>query len=146
MWHILDSIADKKVLQSIYHEIIKCHHQDLFIVIFIVQGTSWVRYIDTFLLIICGGIPWQPYYQRALAVKTTKQAQVLSLFSTIGCFLFMIPPVLIGGIAKSTNITQYGNFNITENPSIILPVSLASLVPYWVSIFGLSAIRYVYVY
>ena len=33
---------------------------------------SWMEYIDTFLLITCGGIPWQPYYQRALAVKSTK--------------------------------------------------------------------------
>ena len=30
---------------------------------FSVQGKSWVTYIDTLILIICGGIPWQPYYQ-----------------------------------------------------------------------------------
>ena len=108
---------------------------------FSVQGKSWVTYIDTLILIICGGIPWQPYYQRALAVKTTKQAQILSILSTIGCFLFMIPPVIIGGIAKASNLTEYGAFNVTENPSLILPVSLATLTPYWVSIFGLSAIR-----
>jgi len=105
-----------------------------------VQGKNWFLYIDTILLIICGGIPWQPYYQRALAVRTIKQAQILSIFATIGCFLFMIPPVLIGGIAKATNLTDYGSYNVSDNPSIVLPVSLAALVPYWVSIFGLSAI------
>ena len=113
----------------------------LFMFLFTVQGKNWFLYIDTILLIICGGIPWQPYYQRALAVRTTKQAQILSIFATIGCFLFMIPPVLIGGIAKATNLTDYGSYNVSDNPSIVLPVSLAALVPYWVSIFGLSAIR-----
>ena len=106
-----------------------------------IQGKSWMTYIDTFLLILCGGIPWQPYYQRALAVKTTKQAQILSIFSTIGCFLFMIPPVIIGGIGKAANLTEYHSYNVTEKPSLVLPVTLISLVPYWISIFGLSAIR-----
>ena len=113
----------------------------IFMFLLTVQGKNWFLYIDTILLIICGGIPWQPYYQRALAVRTTKQAQILSIFATIGCFLFMIPPVLIGGIAKATNLTDYGSYNVSDNPSIVLPVSLAALVPYWVSIFGLSAIR-----
>ncbi len=28
-----------------------------------VTADNWVTYVDTFLLIVCGGIPWQPYYQ-----------------------------------------------------------------------------------
>jgi high affinity choline transporter 7 len=28
-----------------------------------VTSTTWVAYVDTFLMILCGGIPWQPYYQ-----------------------------------------------------------------------------------
>lgn len=105
-------------------------------------GSQWMEWLDTFILIVCGGIPWQPYYQRALAMKTTSRAQILSVFSTLGCFLFMIPPVIIGGMAKSClNLTQSSGFNVTENPSIILPVSLVTFTPYWISIFGLAAIR-----
>ena len=54
-----------------------------------VEGDYWKNYIDTFLMMLCGGIPWQPYYQRALAVKTTKNAQILSVIATLGCFLFI---------------------------------------------------------
>ncbi len=108
-----------------------------------IEGKSWVEYIDTFLLIICGGIPWQPYYQRALAMKSTKQAKILSVLSTLGCLQFMIPPVLIGAMAKSTllNVSLNSTEVLTDNPALVLPVSLATLAPYWISILGLSAIR-----
>ena len=102
---------------------------------------SWRNYIDTFLMMICGGIPWQPYYQRALAVKTTRNAQILSVFATLGCFLFMIPPILIGVAIKSTENETLAPYNVTENPSLILPVSLVALTPYWISMLGLSAVR-----
>jgi high affinity choline transporter 7 len=102
---------------------------------------SWIKYLDDFALIICGGIPWQPYYQRALAVKTTKNAQILSVVATLGCFVFMIPPILVGGIAKATNWTDFTTVNITADPSLALPAALAFLPPYWVSIFGLAAVR-----
>ena len=102
---------------------------------------SWRKYIDTFLMMICGGIPWQPYYQRALAVKTTRNAQILSVFATVGCFLFMIPPILIGVAVKSTGNETLAPYNVTENPSLILPVSLVTLTPYWISMLGLSAVR-----
>ena len=90
---------------------------------------------------ICGGIPWQPYYQRALAVKTTRNAQILSVFATVGCFLFMIPPILIGVAVKSIGNETLAPYNVTENPSLILPVSLVTLTPYWISMLGLSAVR-----
>ena len=101
---------------------------------------EWVAYIDGFLLILCGGIPWQPYHQRALAMTSTKSAQILSVISTIGCLILMIPPVMIGGIAKATNASMYPQL---DNPPTVLPESLFYLTPYWISIFGLSAIRYV---
>ena len=55
-----------------------------------IHGKEWINYIDGFLLILCGGIPWQPYHQRALAVTSTKRAQILSVMSTIGCLTLMI--------------------------------------------------------
>ena len=107
------------------------------------SSQDWVTYIDGFLLILCGGIPWQPYHQRALAMTSTKRAQILSVISTIGCLILMIPPVMIGGIAKATNTSMYPDLvnSIETNPSNVLPESLYYLAPYWVSIFGLSAIR-----
>ena len=105
-----------------------------------IHDKEWITYIDGFLLILCGGIPWQPYHQRALAMTSTKRAQILSVISTIGCLTLMIPPVMIGGIAKATNATLYPQISFESNPSNILPESLYHLTPYWVSVFGLSAI------
>ena len=102
---------------------------------------DWKIYVDTFLMMVCGGIPWQPYYQRALAVKSTKNAQILSVLATLGCFFFMIPPIMIGGAAKAYDDVFIGPYNVTENPSMVLPASLATLAPYWASILGLSAVR-----
>lgn len=107
-----------------------------------VDSENWIFYTDLLVLIVLGGIPWQPYYQRALAVKSTKKAQILSISATFGCWLLMIPPVLIGAIAKSSeNATIYGAFNATAEPSLVLPVTLTNLAPYWVALFGLSAVR-----
>ena len=53
----------------------------------------------------------------------------------------MIPPILVGGSAKSANITTYGVYDLTEVPSMVLPVTIAAYSPYWISIFGLAAIR-----
>ena len=102
---------------------------------------DWKIYVDTFLMMVCGGIPWQPYYQRALAVKSTKNAQLLSVLATLGCFFFMIPPIMIGGAAKAYDDVTIGPYNVTENPSMVLPASLVTLAPYWASILGLSAVR-----
>ncbi len=44
---------------------------------------SLPEYLDSFLLIILGGIPWQPYYQRALSMKTSQQVYVLQHSKTL---------------------------------------------------------------
>ena len=106
-----------------------------------IETKDWKNYIDTFLMMLCGGIPWQPYYQRALAVKTTKNAQMLSVIATMGCFLFMIPPVLIGGAAKAASNVTMLQYNVTNYPFLVLPASLVTLTPYWASLLGLSAVR-----
>ena len=98
-----------------------------------------LKYI--FLLIVLGGIPWQPYYQRALAMKSTEKARILSYLSTWGCFLFMVPPVIIGGFAKVMKIPDNLAYNVTEMPSLVLPITLETQCPYWISILGLAAVR-----
>ena len=59
-------------------------------------------YIDLFLVLIFGGIPWQVYFQRVLSAKSEKTAMYLSYAAAVGCFVAGIPPILIGIIAKST--------------------------------------------
>ena len=60
----------------------------------------------------------------------------------------MIPPILIGGAAKSADWSN-SSFapemlhNSTKfDPSLVLPISMADLVPYWIGIIALAAVRY----
>lgn len=50
---------------------------------------------------ICGGIPWQVYFQRVLSSKSPGRARVLSFVASFGCFFMAIPAVLIGAAARS---------------------------------------------
>lgn len=51
---------------------------------------------------VCGGLPWQVYFQRVLSAKKTSYAQGLSYFASFGAMFMAIPAVLIGALAKST--------------------------------------------
>lgn len=90
------------------------------------QNTGWVGHIasdrwgvwvDVYLLLIFGGIPWQVYFQRVLSSKDAKTAQFLSFSAGIGCILLALPPAFIGAIAFSTDWTKVltlpKSFNVT---------------------------------
>jgi hypothetical protein len=54
----------------------------------------------------------------------------------------MVPPVLIGAIAKSVDWTNSSHAGaLAESSAVVLPVALAQLVPYPVAIGGLAAVR-----
>ena len=67
-----------------------------------VDKADYGYYVDTFLVLIFGGIPWQVYFQRVLSAKTEKAAMYLSYVAALGCFVAGIPPIMIGVIAKAT--------------------------------------------
>lgn len=108
---------------------------------------AWIgNYIDTGLLLIFGGIPWQVYFQRVLSQKTSYRALLLSIIAGFGCLIMAIPSVLIGAIAKSTdwNATAYRDFGAVPVPScdysLALPMVMQFLTPTWVSVIGLGAV------
>ncbi|PNF35271.1 High-affinity choline transporter 1 [Cryptotermes secundus] len=101
------------------------------------------EWIDTLLLLMLGGIPWQGYFQRIFSMKTTKGAQILSVVSFFGCIAMAVPPAFIGVIAKNTDWSSIQGFqrNVSESEGeIILPLVLRYLTPNWVSFVGLGAI------
>ncbi|XP_063443929.1 high-affinity choline transporter 1-like [Mytilus trossulus] len=119
--------------------------------------TKWVKdldpkytgsYIDSYLLLIFGGIPWQVYFQRVLSAKTAANAQILSFVAAVGCIVMALPAVLIGAIATNTdwNMTDYvqveGHSPVFKDDEVklILPLVLQYLCPVWVSFFGLGAV------
>ncbi|KAK2180844.1 hypothetical protein NP493_423g02008 [Ridgeia piscesae] len=107
----------------------------------------WIgNYVDSALLLIFGGIPWQVYFQRVLSSKSATRAQVLSFAAAIGCVVMSVPAVLIGAIAKSTdwNATDYryhGDIPIPADDSkLVLPLVMQYLTPLPVAIIGLGAV------
>ncbi|XP_056019601.1 high-affinity choline transporter 1-like isoform X2 [Ostrea edulis] len=99
------------------------------------SSTEWIKevdpvfagvYIDSFLLLIFGGVPWQAFFQRVLSARTAGIAQGLSF--------------------ADWNRTAYvtrDNLNVSEiaeRSSDILPLVLQYLTPEWVSFFGLGAV------
>ena len=61
-------------------------------------------YMDSGLLLMFGGIPWQVYFQRVLSATSAWNAQILSFTAAIGCIVMSIPSVLIGAIARNAGI------------------------------------------
>ncbi|XP_054830442.1 high-affinity choline transporter 1-like [Eublepharis macularius] len=102
------------------------------------------RWLDDFLYLVLGSIPWQTYFQRMLSASSSKQARLISYLSGMGCCMLAIPSVLIGAVAASTdwNQTDYGlpTPNDRGDSALILPLVLQYLCPTYVSIGGLGAI------
>ncbi|KAM7177562.1 high-affinity choline transporter 1-like [Macrochelys suwanniensis] len=102
------------------------------------------RWLDELLYVALGSIPWQLYFQRVLAASSSRQARLTSYFAGFGCVFMVIPSVLIGAVAASTdwNQTSYGlpTPNERGESSMILPIVLQYLCPTYVSIAGLGAI------
>jgi len=60
-------------------------------------------WVDYAIMMICGGIPWQAYFQRVLSSRNASVARVLSFAAALGCFLAAIPSVVIGLITINTD-------------------------------------------
>uniref|UniRef100_A0A8D0B7U8 High affinity choline transporter 1 n=1 Tax=Salvator merianae TaxID=96440 RepID=A0A8D0B7U8_SALMN len=101
-------------------------------------------WLDNFLLLMLGGIPWQAYFQRVLSSSSAMYAQVLSFLAAFGCLVMAIPAVLIGAIGASTawNETDYGDSDpkTEDEADMILPIVLQYLCPVYISFFGLGAV------
>nr|XP_022325619.1 high-affinity choline transporter 1-like [Crassostrea virginica] len=100
-------------------------------------------WIDLFIAMIFGTIPWQAYFQRVLSVRSGRQAQMLSVVGAFSAMVMAIPSVLIGAAAVSADWsnTTLGNSPMALNQSsMTLPYVLYEFTPKWVAILGLGAV------
>ncbi|XP_060596317.1 high-affinity choline transporter 1-like [Ruditapes philippinarum] len=116
------------------------------------DSTNWLgelnknlsaQWVDLLIAMTFGTIPWQAYFQRVLSVKTSQQAQVLSIAGGCSALILVIPSVLIGAAGKSAdwNGTKLGISPLEIGKgSMILPYVLYEFTPPAVSILGLGAI------
>lgn len=112
-----------------------------------VKGYEVGKWIDYAMLLVCGGIPWQVYFQRVLSSKSPRRAQILSFVGSAGCIIMAIPAALLGAAARSTNWDFIANetIHVEANGTILdtrltLPLVLQHLTPGWVAFVGLGAI------
>ncbi|XP_017396575.1 high affinity choline transporter 1 [Cebus imitator] len=109
-----------------------------------VDSSEVYTWLDSFLLLMLGGIPWQAYFQRVLSSSSATYAQVLSFLAAFGCLVMALPAILIGAIGASTdwNQTAYGppDPKTNEEADMILPIVLQYLCPVYISFFGLGAV------
>ncbi len=99
---------------------------------------SGCRWIDTALLLILGGIPWQVYFQRVLACRDDRTAVGLSLLAGVGCLVLALPSVVIGMVGSTVDWTPF--LGETPEPAMILPYVLRYLTPPLIGTLGLCAI------
>lgn len=103
-------------------------------------------YLDVYILLICGGIPWQAYFQRVLSVKQVHHARILSFVAAVGCFSMAIPSVLIGAVATTADWRKGGLPNATSLPlpeahaKFVLPMTLQYMTPPAITFIGLGAV------
>jgi len=106
------------------------------------------KWIDYAMLLICGGIPWQVYFQRVLSSRSAHRAQILSFVGAAGCIVMAIPAAFIGAAAKSAdwlavvgNSSKFiGNDGYITDTRLTLPLVLQYLTPGWVAFIGLGAV------
>ncbi|XP_056013471.1 high-affinity choline transporter 1-like isoform X2 [Ostrea edulis] len=100
-------------------------------------------WIDLFIAMIFGTIPWQSYFQRVLSVRSARQAQMLSVAGAFSAIILAIPSVLIGAVATTADWTNttLGSSPVSLNKSsMTLPYVLHEFTPNWVAVLGLGAI------
>jgi len=107
-----------------------------------VDSHLWAEWVDIWLLLLLGGIPWQCYFQRVLSAKTSKRAVFLSYGGCAIAVVMAVPATLFGAVAKATDWsqTEWGHEPTADESSLVLPLCLQYLTPQWVAFFGLGAV------
>ena len=108
-------------------------------------GTLWTRasvvwWWDVSAMLICGGIPWNCYFQRVLSCRTPGRARGHSLLAGVLTMAFIVPPLLIGVAARSYPWPAATLARLRDNPAATLPTVFAEAVPAGIGILGLAAI------
>jgi high affinity choline transporter 7 len=108
-------------------------------------GGLWTRasvtgWWDMSLMLICGGIPWNCYFQRVLSCRTPKDARGMSTLAGVLTIAFTVPPLLMGIAAFaypwSTDVVS----RLRATPADAMPLLFAHAVPPVIGWLGLAAI------
>ena len=102
-------------------------------------GDYYWYWWDYALLLVCGGVAWQSYFQRVLSAKDTRTARRLSYLAGVICLFAAIPSILIGMGGSLTDWAAMG-LPSPANDASILPHVIRYLTDPWVATIGLGAV------
>jgi len=91
------------------------------------MGPEWIgeiksedapRWVDSFIMLIFGGLPWQAYFQRVLSANSANNARIQSICAGLACMFMAVPSIFIGAAAKATDwdLIFQEEANRTGNP------------------------------
>ncbi len=96
------------------------------------------NWLDIALLLICGGIPWQVYFQRVLSARSENAAIWLSIGAGFLCIFAAIPSSIIGMVG---DVVDWHALGITApSAAQVLPFVIRYLTPSIIAILGLAVI------
>jgi high affinity choline transporter 7 len=108
-------------------------------------GGLWTRssvigWWDVSLMLICGGIPWNCYFQRVLSCRTPGDARGMSALAGALTIAFTVPPLLMGIAAFAYPWPAGVAARLQTTPADAMPMLFARAVPPVIGLLGLAAI------
>jgi len=101
---------------------------------------SVVGWWDVTAMLVCGGIPWNCYFQRVLSCRTPRDAVRQSVLAGTMTILLTVPPLLMGLAAFAYPWPADLAARLTAAPAEAMPLLFANAVPPIIGLFGLAAI------
>jgi high affinity choline transporter 7 len=108
-------------------------------------GAFWtsqtvVNWWDVSLMLVCGGIPWNCYFQRVLSCRTPARAAQHSIVAGLLTIAFTVPPLIFGVAAFAYRWPDSLAAQLSAEPARALPLLLREVTPPFVALLGLGAI------
>jgi len=104
------------------------------------SGGAVMRWWDTSLMLVLGGIPWNCYFQRVLSCRTPRDASRQSILAGVLTIGLTMPPLLMGIGAFSYPWPADVVAQLQVTPADAMPLLFARAVPTGIGLLGLAAI------
>ena len=101
---------------------------------------SVIGWWDTSVMLMCGGIPWNCYFQRVLSCRSPRAARGQSILSGVLTIAFTVPPLLMGVSAFGYPWPADLLSRLTATPAETMPLLFLRAVPRVIGLLGLAAI------
>ncbi len=101
---------------------------------------SVIGWWDTSVMLMCGGIPWNCYFQRVLSCRSPRAARGQSMLSGVLTIAFTVPPLLMGISAFAYPWPADLLTRLQATPAETMPLLFLRAVPRIIGLIGLAAI------